>query len=513
MMDNNMKFAFENHLDNKVPQKEYEEFDYNDDDAILDIKEDETNVNTKGDEVCSNTEEDKTEIGGSILFYELNKYLKDFPIKYTETPLLRQMLYRLCFNLRMKDCDSIILAGEKGCGKTSLVYYYTEKVLDGSIEDCTVLEIAHDNFPCTTAEITEQLICTVGCLVEQGITNLILFFDDFQKFPGCLWTNYDDIIKKVVYTFDEAARVKFIIGIDPVYLDSNEQVSKNIMDESMYYIISQEIIPNDIISVLQPRILELMEFHGIEAIESKVFFTIYSMESAVVGRSYMRYDIFLIYLDKIMASFSCDGETIISFEGIKKYYLDREFKQDLFENLTKSRKDIAKHEAGHTLFALLANEFIYLSSVSVIGIQTAGYGGLTTIMSNTNTGWQTKKNYIKFIAFYLAGRYAEGNRDIGARSDLEKANCFIRTFILTSGVFDELGKDFYWDVNEYDSLSPIKREIVDNIANKMLKKARKYVKRKLKKYKSFVKALSNKLNEELFLDREDVLKIWSEYNK
>jgi len=511
MMDNNCNFAFENNLDNEIPQKEtLKETNGENDVALETICEE---VASDNEETTFDIERAEEEDEEFVLFYELNKYLKDFPIKYTETPLLRQMFKRFCCNLNMTECDSIIVAGDEGCGKTSLIYYYTEKVIDGSIHDCTVLEISCENFPCTSESICKALVRTVGCFVEQGITNLVLFFDDFQNFPGYLWSDYARIIKKVIYAFGEQIHIKFVIGIEPDYLTCNEEISKNIINASIYYNISQEEYPEKIIQVLQPRICEKMEEHGIDAIESNVFFMVYSMESASINQSVLSYEVYLTYLDKMMANFSYDGENMISFNGIKDYYLDRERKEELFSKFTKSRKDIARHEAGHTLLALLSEDFLYFNSVTVIGLANMGYSGLTSIFGNPSTGWQTKKNYIKYIAFYLAGRYAEGNMDAGAQSDIEKANRIIRRFILTTGLFDELGREFYCDADEYDKLSPKKKEIIDELTQKIIKKARRYCKKKLKQYKPFVKALTKTLYKEMFLSRSEVLKLWAEYNK
>lgn len=494
-----LNYAFEDNLDNEITQKEVQETVSEEVDANLDkVTQD-------------NTEEAGTENDDLILFYELNNYLKDYPIEYTETPLLKSLLNRLCINLKLRENDSVIIAGSDGCGKTSLVYYYTEKVNNGTINECTVLEISPVNFPDTTVDIINGLIMVAASYVEKGMQNIIFFFDDFQKFPGYMWTNYSTIVKRVVNAFDEDVHIKFIIAVDDYLLYQNEELSQSLMEASILYNIRQEAVPEEIISVLSPRIAELLEYHGIEKIEPNVLYMIYSMESASSGQSTLAYEVFIKYLDKILANFSNKGKNIITFKEIIDYYLDREYKGDFFKKPIKSRRDIAKHEAGHTLIALLLPEFLYLNSVTVIGIANTGYSGLTLIVTSGNTGWQTKKNYIKFAAFYLAGRYAEGNMDAGSQSDIEKVNYIIRTFILTTGLFDELGKEFYWDPDEYDKLSSKKKKIVDELTQKIIKKARKYAKKKIKKHEAFLKVLSEKLYEEMFLSREDVLKLWSEY--
>lgn len=494
--------AKENNLDNEISKRVDSET----------VKE-KTNVGLEevSNEVDNTGEGVETEENESILFYELNDYLKDYPIVYSETKLLKSMLERLCSSLMLSECDSVILAGDNGCGKTSLMYYYVEKVNSGILKECTVLEISDLNFPNTCGDIINELIITAECFVQKGIKNIIFFFDNLQDFPGCLWTNYDRIVTRVVNAFSEDICIKFVISVELDYLYASEEVAKRMLNISLLYTIGQEITPEKIISVLAPRIQEKMEYHGIETIEDKVLFMIYSMESASSNEDYLSCEVYLTYVDKIMANFSFKGKRSISYSDIKNYYLEREYKGEYFKKPIKSRKEIARHEAGHTLIALLLDKFIYFSSVTVIGIANRGASGLTSTFCNSNVGWQNKKNYFKYAAFYLAGRYAEGNMDVGAQTDIEKVNILVRNFILTSGIFDELGKEFFWDISEYDKLSNEKKKIVEDLTQKIIKKARKYAKKKLKEYKPFIKALSKKLSKEMFLSRDEVLELWSEY--
>ncbi len=456
-----------------------------------------------------------TEETFQTVFYDLNEYLYYYPIEFSENEQLGIQYRRLLQDLLMKDCNSILIIGEKGSGKTSLVYYLVQKLMKESeiarLSGTKVIEVSQTNFlNFSDDDIIRELITVAEKYIKEGNKNLIFFFDNFEKFMGSFWSEYSAILKNVTLAFKEDILIKFIISIDEDFIYNNEMEMREILCESLCFYIKQEEMADKIISTLKPRIKELMQYHKIAEIEDKALKMIYDVEMGKIFRNYLSYDVYLTYLDKIMSEFEYQKVTKLTFDHVCKSYMERDG-SDEFIKISKDEKQIARHEAGHTLIALLL-DFIYFEGVTIIGVSDKGYNGLTMIFLNSGTGWQNKKNCIKYISFYLAGRYAEGVNDRGAVSDLEKANSIAKAFVCTSGAYKQLGKDFFCKPEEYFNLSSEKKLIIERLVDKILKKAKKYAIKKLEKHKDFLDALTEKIYKEKYVSREDVLKLWSEFN-
>lgn len=103
---------------------------------------------------------------------------------------------------------------------------------------------------------------------------------------------------------------------------------------------------------------------------------------------------------------------------------------------TKDKKIVAIHESGHALMAYLCRKDI--ARTTICG-NTSGVGGYVLHITNEETAFLTKNDFINNIKIAYAGRAAEeillgkDNITTGARSDISAATNYLQMFVETYG--------------------------------------------------------------------------------
>ena len=175
------------------------------------------------------------------------------------------------------------------------------------------------------------------------------------------------------------------------------------------------------------------------------------------------------------------------------------------ENINK--EEVATHEAGHTMAALLNDKGVSLVTIS----GHKKFEGLTCFYNQEES---VKYDLIKELEIALAGKAAVeltgNNLDYGASKDLEDAACIARNCIKQDLYF---GFDYGYNVNKYSNCQDYQKihdveskvyELLENVYNK--------TKQLIKDNIELFNEIKNRLIEEETLLCDDINEIFNKYN-
>ncbi len=458
------------------------------------------------------------EINSTYLVYEnLTERILEDPISLTKTELTDKQYKRFCRALANSMLDSIMIRGEAGTGLSSLVYYFIEENAkeNSFLKDVQVISFSAITFPETSAEIAAELLNVLEWVKSQNYTKVIFFFDDFGRYPTSFWYEYPGILDTIISGAEGMEYLKTVITIsDAKYYKIGDDLKCDVIESSLILNIKQEVVAEKVIQTLQPRISSFLEIHNVDLIEDEVTALVYDLCLANVDNSYASYKYFLIALEKILCWCEIEGIRKLNYEKAIEYYED--VGEDIEDEKFPYRylNNIARHEAGHVLLALILSDFISLNGVSILkfrNINDEYTDGITITHIDERTWWINKENYTKYIAFYLAGKYSEETSDGGACDDLHMANYMAKKFVCESGLYGSLGINFCCDVDEYQNFSETTKNAIDEEVKSLLKEATVYAKFAISTNKDFISNLAKLLLEKKYLGKDEISKIWKEY--
>ncbi|HEY5269615.1 MAG TPA: ATP-dependent zinc metalloprotease FtsH [Anaerolineales bacterium] len=205
-------------------------------------------------------------------------------------------------------------------------------------------------------------------------------------------------------------------------------------------------------------------------------------------------------------------------EAIERVIMGPERKSRLISE--EEKRIIAYHEAGHAVVINAIPEADPVQKITIVGRGQAG--GLTWNRPTDDRTLTSRKKMLAQLALFLGGRAAEqlvfDDITSGAANDLENVTKIARTMVTRFGMSIELGSMTYGqkeeliflgrEISEQRDYSEAVAEQIDREVRKLVDDSYKQALAILKKYRTELDAVANKLLEVETLTREEFEKIF-----
>ncbi len=205
-------------------------------------------------------------------------------------------------------------------------------------------------------------------------------------------------------------------------------------------------------------------------------------------------------------------------EAIERVIMGPERKSRLISE--EEKRIIAYHEAGHAVVINAIPEADPVQKITIVGRGQAG--GLTWNRPTDDRMLTSRKKMLAQLTLFLGGRAAEqlvfDDITSGAANDLENVTKIARTMVTRFGMSNELGSMTYGqkeeliflgrEISEQRDYSEAIAEQIDHEVRKLVDDSYKQALAILKKYRTELDAVANKLLEVETLSREEFEKIF-----
>lgn len=328
--------------------------------------------------------------------------------------------------MQKKTKKNVVLIGEPGVGKTSVVEKIAHDIVSGNcpdeFKDFTVLSLDVTSSVAGTqyrGQAEERYSAFAQFLEEQE--KIIVFIDEIHLIRGAGACREGEI--------DLANALKPILAGGNVRIigaTTSEEYEKYFSQDGAIKrrfrpCIVREPKMNEVYPMLKKSIETLSKYHGVTISKKMVDFIIlnaacFDNETSNPDRTKDLIDLSMVVAKqerKVKVDRKC---VLANFE----YHFEK------FAKMTDlSKRSTAYHEAGHCLVALFSEHLTNLEVVAVSIMPTDTYLGVTVFEHNENTVEPTMEYFIDSIAKNLAGRVAEKmfttTITSGAAADLENA--------------------------------------------------------------------------------------------
>jgi cell division protease FtsH len=200
-------------------------------------------------------------------------------------------------------------------------------------------------------------------------------------------------------------------------------------------------------------------------------------------------------------------------EAIERVVMGPERKSRLISD--EEKRIIAYHEAGHAVVGNAIPEADPVQKVTIVGRGQAG--GITWFRPDEYRLLMSRKKFIAMLAYFLGGRAAEelifDDITSGAANDIEQVTRVARAMVTRMGMSSELGTLSYGqkeeliflgrEISEQRDYSEAVAEQIDQEVRKLVDEAYKHARTLLKKYRTQLDAVAQKLLEVESISREE----------
>jgi cell division protease FtsH len=200
-------------------------------------------------------------------------------------------------------------------------------------------------------------------------------------------------------------------------------------------------------------------------------------------------------------------------EAIERVVMGPERKSRLISD--EEKRIIAYHEAGHAVVGNAIPEADPVQKVTIVGRGQAG--GITWFRPDEDRILMSRKKFTAMLAYFLGGRVAEelvfDDITSGASNDIEQVTRVARAMVTRMGMSPELGTLSYGqkeeliflgrEISEQRDYSEAVAEQIDREVRKLVDEAYKQARTILKKYRTQLDAVANKLLEVESITREE----------
>lgn len=427
--------------------------------------------------------------------------------------------------------SSITLLGNDGCGKKTTVKYTAYRIATG---DCprdfvtyktAIYEIDLSSFDREGNDFVDQMSAVLSYAEGEGVQNLAVYFNDISMVPMTFLEKYESIISEL--NISRFKMFKFIVVCkDEQYenLEDNDKFLDFLDSKSVNYKVKPENKVNRIIKVLQPRIEELQEKHGVK-------FPTKNLETLLMffyGRSFqedINYSEFLYAVDMVMARVKLSGRKCTNICDVRSYY---KYSLKIMEDLpVEYNRNTAIHESGHILLGLMIPELYEIRGCTILYDRQSKIEGITC-MYKTYYNAYTEEDEIMYVAMLLAGRVAElefkttpvknvGNLCLsldvnrGSGDDLMNATYELRRWVMNCGAYAILGYNVF--IDDYANLPSSTKKKVDLIVGLLMKKSFRYARAVIRCNRTFMENMTKHLLQYLVATPTDIKHIMEKSKK
>lgn len=417
---------------------------------------------------------------------------------------------------------NVLLIGEPGVGKSSVVYKLTYDILNGicpeMFKDFRILSLNVNNLISGTmyrGQAEERYQDLIELL--EYYDNLILFIDEIHMIVGAGSsssgkdnTDFSNALKPLL-----AGDNAIVIGAT-----TNEEYKEAFGNEGALRrrfrnIVIKEPKTTEVYDMLKDSIKQLEEFHGVKISKRMVDLIIFY--SSCFNYTTRNPDRTKDLIDLSMVTAKMDGKTRVDRESIMKNF-DFNFKQ--FHNMTSTQiSEVAYHEIGHFMVQRFSGRLTDQEVVAISIIPTADYLGVNVLDTTDCTPSTDKNFFIDKIACLLAGRISEkiftgSQNNSGASSDLEKATKIAYNMVTKYGMTTKLGEHrIYINDRDYQMQTPEVTNMVNAEIKNIIEKATERATTILQTHAELVKLLAEELSKKGMLSQIELEKIIQESQK
>ena len=417
---------------------------------------------------------------------------------------------------------NVLLIGEPGVGKSSVVYKLTYDILNGicpeMFKDFRILSLNVNNLISGTmyrGQAEERYQDLIELL--EYYDNLILFIDEIHMIVGAGSsssgkdnTDFSNALKPLL-----AGDNSIVIGAT-----TNEEYKEAFGNEGALRrrfrnIVIKEPKTTEVYDMLKDSIKQLEEFHGVKISKRMVDLIIFY--SSCFNYTTRNPDRTKDLIDLSMVTAKMDGKTRVDRESIMKNF-DFNFKQ--FHNMTSTQiSEVAYHEIGHFMVQRFSGRLTDQEVVAISIIPAADYLGVNVLDTTDCTPSTDKNFFIDKIACLLAGRISEkiftgSQNNSGASSDLEKATKIAYNMVTKYGMTTKLGEHrIYINDRDYQMQTPEITNMVNAEIKNIIEKATERATTILQTHAELVKTLAEELSKKGMLSQIELEKIIQESQK
>lgn len=417
---------------------------------------------------------------------------------------------------------NVLLIGEPGVGKSSVVYKLTYDILNGTcpemFKDFLILSLNVNNLVSGTiyrGQAEERYKDLIELL--EDYENLILFIDEIHMIVGAGSSssekNEQDFSNalKPILAGDEA----IIIGATTTEEYKKTFGMEGALRRRFRNITIKEPKTTEVYAMLKDSIKQLEEFHGVKISKRMVNAIIFY--SSCFNYNTKNPDRTKDLIDLSMVTAKMDGKDHVDRESIMKNF-DFNFKK--FHNMTPAMiNEIAYHETGHFIIQRFSGRLTDKEVVAISIIPATDYLGINVFDPTDCEPTSDKNFFIDKIASCLAGRISEKlflgvQNNSGASSDLETATMLAYDMVTKYGMSTKLGENrIYFNDHNYKMQTDEVTNMINGEIKNIIDRATERATNLLNEHKDLVKALAEELSQKGMLSKIELEEIIQKYEK
>ena len=417
---------------------------------------------------------------------------------------------------------NVLLIGEPGVGKSSVVYKLTYDILNGTcpemFKDFLILSLNVNNLVSGTiyrGQAEERYKDLIELL--EDYENLILFIDEIHMIVGAGSSssekNEQDFSNalKPILAGDEA----IIIGATTTEEYKKTFGMEGALRRRFRNITIKEPKTTEVYAMLKDSIKQLEEFHGVKISKRMVNAIIFY--SSCFNYNTKNPDRTKDLIDLSMVTAKMDGKDHVDRESIMKNF-DFNFKK--FHNMTPAMiNEIAYHETGHFIIQRFSGRLTDKEVVAISIIPATDYLGINVFDPTDCEPTSDKNFFIDKIASCLAGRISEKlflgvQNNSGASSDLETATMIAYDMVTKYGMSTKLGENrIYFNDHNYKMQTDEVTNMINGEIKNIIDRATERATNLLNEHKDLVKALAEELSQKGMLSKIELEEIIQKYEK
>lgn len=417
---------------------------------------------------------------------------------------------------------NVLLIGEPGVGKSSVVYKLTYDILNGTcpemFKDFLILSLNVNNLVSGTiyrGQAEERYKDLIELL--EDYENLILFIDEIHMIVGAGSSssekNEQDFSNalKPILAGDEA----IIIGATTTEEYKKTFGMEGALRRRFRNITIKEPKTTEVYAMLKDSIKQLEEFHGVKISKRMVNAIIFY--SSCFNYNTKNPDRTKDLIDLSMVTAKMDGKDHVDRESIMKNF-DFNFKK--FHNMTPAMiNEIAYHETGHFIIQRFSVRLTDKEVVAISIIPATDYLGINVFDPTDCEPTSDKNFFIDKIASCLAGRISEKlflgvQNNSGASSDLETATMLAYDMVTKYGMSTKLGENrIYFNDHNYKMQTDEVTNMINGEIKNIIDRATERATNLLNEHKDLVKALAEELSKKGMLSKIELEEIIQKYEK
>lgn len=410
---------------------------------------------------------------------------------------------------------NILLVGEPGVGKSSVVYKIACDIVTGNcpeeFEDYIVLSLDVNNLIAGTMYRgqAEQRYQDLISLIEL-YDNIILFIDEIHMIVGAGASSGDK-------SQDFSNALKPILAGDKAIIigaTTNEEYEKYFKNEGALKrrfrnIQIKEPKSTEVYQMLKESIHQLENFHGViisrRMIDSIIFY------AACFNFTTRNPDRTIDLIDLAMVQAKLNNKKHVDRNCILKNF-DANFEQ--YKKMPYSSKlQTAYHEIGHFIIKHFSERLVNFDTLAISIIPTENYLGVNVFDRTDAVPNDDRDYFIDLIASCLAGRIAEKiflnqSNNSGASNDLEQATKYAYDMVTRYGMAKDLCQNrVYFNDGIHNLQNSVLTTKINAEIEAIIKQAGERAKTLLRTHEKLVKVLATELAKKGILSKFELEKI------